>query len=164
MVCDIPEIIELASYGGDYPLYESAIYEIYRDNFHDEQLTFRGQPIRHKKYPEYKGKPATFWHIISNGSDEENRLPNLRRYERIEWPFYIIGSCVDNCERVLIWENTRKGKTNVLIYCPDVEYLVVLAKRDGYLVFWTAYPVEYQHTRNSLLKEYSEYMAKAAQS
>lgn len=163
MICSIPSIIALESYGGDYQSYEDAVYELYKRSFHEGHLFFRGVPIRHKKYPEYNGKPGTFWHIISDGKEESSRIPNLRRYETVAWPFYILQNCDGSCDRVLIWENERNGKRNVLLYCPDVEYLVVLSKRDGYFVFWTAYPVERAHTRRKLLKEYADYKAKAAQ-
>ncbi len=162
MTCNIPGRIELSSYGGNYVEYENAVFEMYRSCFPDVSLFFRGKPVRHKKYPEYLGKPATFWHIISDGQEESTRLPNLRRYETIAWPFYIIRECLDVCGTLLVWENVRKGKHNTLLFCPDVDYLVVLSNRDGYYVFWTAYPVEREHTRRKLLQEYSEYIAKAA--
>ncbi len=162
MNCNIPDLIELSAYGGSYLDYEDAVYAAYQNSFPDSSLYYRGLPIRHKRHPEYNGKPATFWHIISNGSDEDSRLPNLRRYETVTWPFYILRECVDACGSLLIWENERRGRRNTLLFCTSVNYLVVLSNRDGYYVFWTAYPVERDHTRNKLIKEYSDYMAKAA--
>jgi hypothetical protein len=114
--------------------------------------------IAHKKHPEYKGKSATFWHIITSGREEQNRIPDLRRCERILWPSYILESCIDNCDKILIWENKRKNDKRILIWCKTVEYLIVLAKRKDYVIFWTAYPVINKHTQCKLQKEYDHYI------
>lgn len=163
MQCNIPDIIELSSFGGNYKKYEDAVYSAFLQCTQDKTFTFQGQEIGYKRHPEFKDKPATFWHIISEGKDEPNRMPNLRRYERIKWPFHLITHCANACPELLIWENTRKSHTNVLIFCPRLDYLVVLTKRNGYLLLWTAYPITYKNQRNKLMKEYREYNAKAAQ-
>ena len=164
MNCTIPEIIELASFDGDYQAYETAVYAAYCECFQNKNFTFQGLKIGHKKHPEYKEKPATFWHIISQGPDESNREPDLRRYERIRWPSHILENCCSvDCDKLLIWGNRRNGKKRVLIFCVELDYLVVLDKREGYLIFWTAYPVNYPNQKQKLIKEYNEYMAKAAQ-
>jgi hypothetical protein len=63
-----------------------------------------------------------------------------------------------------IWENIRDGEKRVCIWLSfDIEdYLVVLAKRTGYLLFWTAYPLTYESTKRKLQKEYEAYKAGAA--
>ena len=45
-------------------------------------------------------------------------------------------------------------------YSPSLlsEYLVVLAKRRDYILFWTAYPVLRDHRKKKLNKEYKEYL------
>ena len=48
----------------------------------------------------FKGKPGTFWHIVSSGENEEERLPDLRRYERVAWPAHILDYCKKNCDNV----------------------------------------------------------------
>ncbi len=166
MNCNIPDIITLSSFSGDYLSYEDAVYSVFSNcvsSMDHGTLFFRGLRIAHKRHPEKNGKSATFWHIVSQGTDEENRLPNLRRYECVSWPFHILENCVDSCSNLLIWENNRKGDSRILLFCVDLDYLIVLSKRDGYLVFWTSYPVEKSHTKRKLLREYHEYMARAAQ-
>lgn len=56
-----------------------------------------------------------------------------------------------------VWENERKGKKRMLIYHEDEDYLVVLDVRDSYSLLWTAYPIERNHTREKLMKEYEAY-------
>jgi len=159
----IPTLVYLADYGGNWDSYLIAIYKFFRRDFIDSQPKFRGERLKLKRYPVIDGKEATFWHIISEGSYEPGRLPNLRKCERICWPHPIIES--QEKEPLLkIWENTRDGETRICIWLSfDTEdYLVVIAKRKGYLLFWTAYPLIYENTKNKLQKEYDAYKARAA--
>lgn len=154
----IPEIIELDTYNGDYQLYEDAVYNLYKTTFEQNSFSFDGKRISQKRIPLYKEKSCTFWHIISTGPIEDERTPDLRRYERIAWPAYILNYCQNHCSNLLIWKNIRKGKHRILLWCRDIDYLVVLDERKDYCLFWTAYPVERSHTKQKLLKEYNAYI------
>lgn len=153
-----PSIIELDDFSGNYEAYEDAVYALYEETFEKCHFDWLGKPISQKRYPMFKNKSGTFWHIISSGPEEISRLPDLRRYERVAWPAFILDYCKNNCNQLLIWKNKRKGKTRILLWCQDIDYLVVLDERDKYCLFWTAYPVTYKHTKEKLLKEYNEYM------
>lgn len=158
MACDkIPDIIELDTYNGDYEKYEEIIYSVYLETFEWEKFIWENKPIVQKKHPEYKDKAATFWHIISSGSNEQERIPDLRRYERIAWPAFILKYCKDNCSDILMWKNTRRGKTRILLWCKTIKYVVILDERADFCVFWTAYPIKYKHVEEKFLKEYNEY-------
>ena len=158
MKCDdIPKIIELDFFDGDYEKYEEAVYEAYKKSFEEHEFYWEGKRIAHKKHPMYKEKPGTFWHIVSNGEEEEKRIPDLRRYERILWPAHILSYCRENCDKILSWKNVRKGKTRILLWCKEIDYLVVLEERKEFCIFWTAYPITYGHARKKLQKEYDEY-------
>lgn len=158
MVCEkTPNITKLEDFNGDYCEYEKEIYRLFSKDFIDKKMYFKGSLVSHKKYPLRKEMSGTFWHIVSSGNDENNREPDLRRYETIEYPAFIIENCPDICPNILVWENTRKSKRRILIYCTSIRYLVVLEKKDSYLIFWTSYPVTYNHHHEKLLKEYNEY-------
>ncbi|MFQ7667777.1 MAG: hypothetical protein ACLRJ3_16010 [Thomasclavelia ramosa] len=163
MTCDkAPKIVTLEDFNGDYIRYEQEIYNLFSKDFINRNIYFKGTQISHKKYPKHKGMSATFWHIVTNGDNETNREPNLRRYETICYPAFIIEECSNYCSNVLIWENIRKGKTRILIYCTTLRYLVVLDKRTDYILFWTSYPVEYKNRHEKLINEFNEYKAKTA--
>ena len=57
-----------------------------------------------------------------------------------------------------VWENKRKHEKRICIWFEDVEYLVVLAIRKGYILLWTAYPVTRLHRKRKLQKEYEAYI------
>ena len=153
---ELPELIELSQFGGNFAQYLEAVYEIFKNEFVLRRPSFRGIRLGLKKHPMYNNKEATFWHMTSEGEDEQNRLPDLRRLERIKWPSFMI----DNSEHpyLKIWENTRRNKTNILILHPDENYVVVLRKGSDYLLPWTAYLIELEFRKRKFLKEYEEYI------
>lgn len=147
----------------DYHEYEDAVYNAYEISYGSKHFSYNGMPIYQKKMPLFKDKPCTFWHIISSGPEETSRIPDLRRYERVQWPGFILSYCVNQCSKLLIWETTRKTKNRVLLWCKDIDYLVVLDKRKDFYLFWTAYPVTYERKKYTLQAEYDAYInAKAA--
>ena len=152
----LPRLVVLADYGGNWEKYVEALYAYFRADFVDDCPFFRGVRVGVKRYPTDQGKELTFWHVISEGADEYNRIPNMRRCERIRWPRPI----VEHSEHpdLKVWENKRKRETRVCIWFEDVEYLVVLAVRKGYMLLWTAYPVTRDHTRRKLLREYEGFV------
>lgn len=153
---ELPELIELSEFGGNFAQYLEAVYKIFTDEFIRNRPTFRGIRLGLKKYPISDGKEATFWHMTSEGEDEQNRLPDLRRLERIKWPSFIINNSEHPYLRV--WENTRGSKTNVLILHEAENYVVILRKGNGYLLPWTAYLIEHEWRKKKFLKEYEEYI------
>lgn len=158
--CLIPPLICLSDYAGDFYKYEEDLYNAFVQDYLNKKLSYNGIRIAHKKHPLIKGKSCTYWHIISDGEEEEDREIDLRRCERVKWPAFIINNCIDTCDEILVWENKRGWNTRVLIWCREVEYLIVLDKRQEFLLLWTAYPVTRGHRKAKLLKEYHEYKAK----
>ena len=163
MKCNkVPKLVELEQYNGSYSEYEDEVYNIYNETLgellDENKLYWEGKKIVQKKHPIYKNRPGTFWHIISSGKDEASREPDLRRYERIAWPGFILNYCKENCKNILVWKNKRKTSNRVLIWCRDIEYLVVLDERKEFYIFWTAYPIEHSHTKEKLMREYKEYI------
>ena len=133
--------------------YIEALYQYFKQDFIDTKITFRGQHLRFKEYPLRGGKVSTFYHITTEGDDEENRIFDIARCERIRWPKPIIES---NYAGLKIWENKRGTEENILIWFDIVEYLIVIRKRKTYNIFWTAYPVTEPYRKKKLQKEYEK--------
>ena len=153
---DLPELIELSQFGGNFKIYLEAVYDIFYNEFVKNKPSFRGARLALKKYPLTDGKEATFWHMTSEGEDEENRIPDFRRLERIKWPSFIINNSEHPYLRV--WENKRGNKTNILIMHEHENYVVILRKGNGYLLPWTAYLIEHEWRKKKFLREYEEYV------
>ena len=86
--------------------------------------------------------------------DEINRIPEISRCENTVASLIIEH---ENEPNMLVWENVRRGNKSVCIYFEEIEYLVVLGKRKGYLILTTAYPIDSNHSKYKLLKEYKAY-------
>lgn len=154
-VYPLPDLVLLEHFGGDSKRFINAVYDLFRKDFVDSKPVFRGVRLGLKKHPVSEGKEATFWHMISEGEDEKNRTPDIRRMERIKWPAPLIKD--SEHAYLKVWENSRGNKTNVLIFHEEEQYLVVLRKGKDYLLPWTAYCIEYEARKRKLLKEYEAY-------
>lgn len=152
---ELPDLILLEYYAGDFNKFLNAVYSLFKADFIENKPVFRGMRLGLKRHPITDGKEATFWHMTSEGDDEENRDPDLRRMERIKWPAFLIN----NSEHpyLKVWENKRGNKNNILIFHVEAHYLVILRKGKDYLLPWTAYLIEHNARKNKLLKEYEAY-------
>lgn len=153
---ELPDIIELSQYGGDFNKYLEAIYSLFKRDFIDSKPVYRGMRLGLKRYPLSQGKEATFWHMTSEGDNEETRNPDIRRLERIQWPAPMING--SEHPYLKVWENTRGDKSNILIFHEKENYLVVLRKAKDYILPWTAYLIEYKSRKQKFLKEYETYI------
>lgn len=151
----LPPLEELKAYGGDFSRYLDAVYQIFCADFVESKPMFAGKRLGLKRHPVIQGKEATFWHMISEGNDEAERLPDLRRCERIRWPKPIIENAADAALKV--WREPNGSGHRVLIWFAEAEYLVVLDERKDYILPWTAYPVEREHQQRKLERRWERY-------
>ena len=151
----LPDLVYLREYGGEWGPYFEAIYKYFVDDFVKSKPKFGKRAVKLKRAPPEGGKEATFWHITHEGEIENQRIPDLRRCERIRWPRPMIEHHNDNAIRC--WSNKRSRDKRILLWIYAQDYLVVLADRKKYAVLWAAYYISYEHTRRKLQREYDEY-------
>lgn len=155
-VFELPSLITLEEYNGNFSAYFEAVYQIFKRDFVDSKPNFQGTRLGLKKYPLVDGKEYTFYHITHKGDVENNREPDLRRMERIRYP----KPMIDNSTNMIlkVWRNKRKGKDRILIFHESESYLVVLADRGNYILLWTTYYIKESNRKRRLLKEYETYI------
>jgi len=151
----LPSLMYLRDYDGDWNRYLDAIYACFKQDFIDSKPVFQGRKLGLKRYPLSHGKEATFWHMISEGKNEDDRLPDFRRCERIRWPKPVIEHSTDT--GVKYWVSVKNRENRIHIWLEAEDYIVVLAERNGFLLPWTAFTVNREHTRRKLMKEYEAY-------
>lgn len=151
----LPPLVTLNEYKGNWEEYLEAIYAYFKADFIDSTTYFKGTRIALKKHPLFQNKEYVFWHVTSEGKIENERTPDFRRCERIRWIRPIIEHPDDPA--IKIWENQRKGDNRICLWLEDEKYLVVLAKRTGYILLWTAYLVTRSHQQQKLQREYEAY-------
>lgn len=155
----LPGLFCLNDCQGDWEAYLEKIYEYYLEDFIRNRPIFNNQRIGARRHPQVEGKDACFWHLISEGREETERIPELRRCERIRWPKPIIQECITRS--LMIWETKRGTDTRMLISLEDFSYLVVIAKRRDYFLLITAFPIDRENRREKIRKEYKDYKTKA---
>jgi hypothetical protein len=151
----LPPLVFLDDYSGNWDSYLEALYCFFKQDFIEIRPKFRGHSLSLKRHPVIEGKEATFWHIISEGKEEAERIPDLRRCERIRWPRPIIEHSEEIT--VKIWKRPKNGDQRIYLWLERQDYLVVLSERRGYLLLWTAFYIAYPHQRRKYQKEYELY-------
>lgn len=154
----------LIKFNGDWPKYLEQIYaQFYQDFEVTKPKWSTGQRVSLKKHPKYDNKSATFWHMISEGHVEEDRIPNIRRCERISWLKVMMekfdNKKPDQTSEVFWWKEKRGSEERFVISLTDFSYVLVVADRGDYVLPWTAYLVEYNHQRKKLKSKYGQYWA-----
>jgi hypothetical protein len=155
----LPCLVLLENHNGDWTIYQEVLYQHFTRDFVTSRPTYRGHRLRLKRHPLTDGKEATFWHMITEGPNEHERLPELRRCERICWPRPMIDIVPDL--KLRVWSQTRNGEVRIAIAVHDFSYVVILAERqseDGavYYLPWTAFHVEREHRRKKYEKEWNK--------
>ncbi len=151
----LPALMLFSDYDGNWEQYLTAMYDAFCTQFVTSTPVFRGTRLGLKRHPMIQGKEATFWHMITEGNVEKERLPDFRRCERIRWPRPVIEHETDHT--VKVWKNRRKGETRICIWLEAEEYLVILSERKGYILPWTAYLVVKGHQKRKLQQEFESY-------
>lgn len=79
------ELPALILFDGDWQGYVEKLYSVYLESIVNGNLKFNGLRINCQFRPDTQGKHFGFWHVISEGKTEEDRLPDFRRCERMSW-------------------------------------------------------------------------------
>jgi len=146
----LPPLVVLADYDGDWKRYIEAVFADFFRDFIQSQPQFQGKWVRCRRDPIYDGKEAGFWHCVSEGRDEDERTPDLRRCERIGWIRAVIEHADDSS--VDVWTSKKKRTLRIHLWY-DESYLVVLGIRKGYYQLITAHCTDRRHTQQRLRRE-----------
>jgi len=159
----LPPLVLLEDSNGDWNRYVELLYQFFRQDFIDAKPKWPNKRVGLKRIPIDQGKEATFWHFISEGESEPDRTPATHRCQRSRWPRptmeAVPGRKPTGNDRIVWWQNYRKGEPRYLLALPDFSYLVVVADRGDYVLPWTQFPVERQHTRAKLQNDFNAFWA-----
>lgn len=155
----LPELILLESFNGIFKDYFEAVYKIFQNDFVKNKPIFNKKPLRLKSHPLIDGKEYTFYHFTHSGDIEKERIPDLRRMERIGWAKPVIENCYK--WNLKVWPQRRNGKKRLCIWLQrqdGSDYVVILDVRTNYILPWTAFVLEYEHQKRKRQKEYESYL------
>jgi len=146
------ELPDLLLFDGDWNRYVELVYQRFRQDLVESDLFFQGLPVRLRKRPLSEGKEEAFWHLVSEGPAEADRVPDLRRCERIGWIRWLIEA--GDSGRLPVWASQRERERSLVIALRDFSYVVVRGDRRRFWLLRTAYPINQDHQRKKKLKEW----------
>lgn len=150
----LPPLLKLEDYNGDWNSYNNELYKIFKNDFIENTMLFNKKPIQVRVNPKQNNYEHAFIHITCvtmNGAKNMNdRIPDLRRCERIAWNRKIIENypCVfecENCYKILYYEEYYKNTIRISLLFYNQNYKVVLEKRKNYYLFITGFYINYNH-------------------
>ena len=158
-----PELLLFSGNTDEWVQYQENLFVIFRSDLLQTTLLFRGLRVNPRRFPEFRGKHFTFWHIISEGDFESERFPDLRRCERIRWIAWIIANC-DGHDGISYWESKRGSSQNFVLWYEKGQFVVILAKRSTYFVLLSAYHVTDERRIATFKRDRDAYLAKKPKS
>lgn len=114
------------TFEGEWQKLLDSFYERFVQDIVKGNLTYQGRPVAVRKHPPTDGKEFGFWHCISDGAIEADRIPDPERCRRIGWIRAVIENCND--ELVERWIEQRGGQTDHVLWFRE-EYVVILSER-----------------------------------
>jgi len=154
----LPELLLFSDYNNDWEEYIQILYQYFIEDFIDNKPVINGYKLCLKRYPLREGKEATFWHLITRGIDETNRLPDKERCARIRWPKPIILNYTKR--EIKAFSRIIRGENRIHLWFESLDYVVVIAERynqiknEYYYLPWTAFCIDENHTRRRFEKYY----------
>jgi hypothetical protein len=162
-----PDLILKKDYPG-WEAYEDVLYAVYLETVVRAKLTFCGAQLKARFLPETRNKGYGFWHLISeapsqDNRNEEERILDFRRCERIRWVAWCIRNADAGSPGFSWWENRRGRETHVVLWAEKHDFAVVLAKRDTqegvrFYLLKTAYSLR-DHNIRKFVKERDAWLA-----
>lgn len=164
-ISSLPAIMPFNDYG-NWDKYIKALYTVFKRDFIDSKPNVGEVTFRLKYNPAFQDRAYTFYHMTHKGNDENERIPDLRRSERLPWCRYTIEHA--DAYKLRFWEEERKGHHRVCIWLKamnddgivDTEnnYFVILEVRKDYVLPWTAFCANAPHQIRKKEKEYSNWL------
>ncbi len=152
----LPPLVKYDDFNSDNEFLD-LLYVYFTQDFINSKPIYKENELRLKRYPLREEKEATFYHITTKGDNESTREIDVPRAERIRW----IKPIIESNDKILkIWENERKKKQverSILIFLEKENFLIVIRKRTGFLLFYTSFYVT-ECYKKSLLREYENYI------
>ena len=150
----LPEIVTLEDYNNDYSRYFNYLYQVFLNEI-KTGLLYQDKIVTVRRHPEFEGKEDSFYHLTCVGEGTD-RLPDLRRSERLKWIKASIMDHEEKCSKECFKLYIKNKKVHLLNTAD--RYLIVLEPRTDYVLLVTAFYIEHSHTLKKKNKEYEKYL------
>ena len=82
-------------YAERWKAFLEGIYQVFLRDVAHGHLSFQGKPVKCRYHEPYDGKHYSFWHLMSQGKEEQERTPDLERCA----PNSVDRPCHPKCRR-----------------------------------------------------------------
>lgn len=144
--------------------YEDFLYTIFRTDFIVNHPSFEGKKVQIRFYPIENNKEEAFYHVTCQDYMKDgNRVPDLRRCERIRWVRAFIEDYAcdplkcESCDGIKVWEKPYKSNNRIHLLLEEERYIVVIERRENYCLLITAFYLDQDHALRKKLNEYTAY-------
>ncbi|HHL2059771.1 hypothetical protein LI034_07620 [Clostridium perfringens] len=166
----LTEIIKLSDFEGDWKKYDDYLYSIFVRDFINNTIMFNGKPVRIRRYPEQCNREQSYFHITNKDSsvgstDPNDRIPDLRRCERIEWIKLFIENynCTkgcDQCTGIKVWKEPYKGNSRWHFLFEEFKFLVIIEERTEYNLLISGFYIFNDTVMKKKLRRYNRFKDK----
>lgn len=162
----LPPIIEFDEYENNWLEYNSHLHNIFLRDFINDKPVFQGKKVEVRINPTDNGVEHAFIHLTCISKDTKadinDRTPDFRRCERIEWNRKIIENynCLNNCsncKKISYYEQYYKNTIRIILLFSDVRFKIILEKRKNYFLLITGYYMQYNNVIEKELKKVYKY-------
>ena len=135
-------------------------YSAFKEDLGGYTPTIQGKRVVLANRTLYKGKEETFWHITQRRTGGDGAHTRFTADgERIVWICPILTSV--GSRGIKVWLQNRQNKKGeaqdrVAVALSDFSYLIILRETAKCFHIITAYPLEQEHSRNKMKKQYEE--------
>ncbi len=160
-------LVLMDDFGVNWYKYDNYLYQIFKKDFIDSKPYYKEKPVNIRKHPTVADKEQAYFHVTSVDSsktpeDANDRIPDLRRCERVAWIRQIIENhlCSDNCNgcnKIKYWPELYKGKRRWHLLFEDYKFLVIIEERQDYNLLISSFYIERDHQLKKKLKKYEKY-------
>ena len=158
----LPKMIKLEDYNGNWEKYYKNLYNLFVNDFINNSLYFNSKKVNIRTNPKQNNYEHAFIHLtcetMSDGIALNDRMPDIRRCERLGWNRAIItnypcnNNC-NNCKKILYYEEYYKNTIRISLLFYDVRFKVILERRTNYYLLITGFYIKYDYRLN---KEYEK--------
>lgn len=162
----LPPKIKLEDFDGEWTKYYQKLYDKFVEDFITKPPYFDKKVVNIRVNPKQNNFEHAFVHLtcetMKDGITLNDRIPDIRRCERIGWNKAIItnypcnNNC-QNCKKILYYEEYYKNTIRITLLFYDTRFKVVLEKRKNYYLLITGYYINYDFRLNKELKKVVEF-------
>lgn len=163
----LPDIIECENLT-EWNNYLSQLYkEVFVPDFINTKPLFRGLPVFIRREPrdgiwEHSFTHMTHEDLLHHSSDPNDRIPDLRRSERVNWVRAIIEhdncSSVKQCGEILYWEEMFRGRVRSNLLFESERFLIVLEKAKKAYFLITSFYIDEDYALEKRRRKYQKYI------